>query len=191
MGVGVAFNPRPDLTLSSDLTTTAWSGAVFTQTQTRQGGFGVAPFSDSLEPTITTSTVRWPTSLPLKDSPDLELSLESLRDQHDTYQARLGAEYVLTRRRFVIPLRAGAFLDRQYFSNGRGDPVHARGWTVGAGLVWSFMALDVAYVRQSTSYSLDLDFATPDDAGSVLEQRSARDDHIGADRIYVSGIIRF
>jgi hypothetical protein len=53
------------------------------------------------------------------------------------------------------------------------------------------MALDVAYVRQSTSYSLDLDFATPDDAGSVLEQRSARDDHIGADRIYVSGIIRF
>jgi hypothetical protein len=69
--------------------------------------------------------------------------------------------------------------------------VHARGWTVGAGVVWSFVTFDVAYVRQSTSYSLDLDFTTPDDGGRVDEQRSARDDHIGADRIYVSGIIRF
>jgi hypothetical protein len=69
--------------------------------------------------------------------------------------------------------------------------VRAWGFTVGAGVVWSFLALDVAYVRQSTSYSLDFDFTTPDDGGRVDQQRTARDDHIGANRIYVSGIIRF
>jgi long-subunit fatty acid transport protein len=189
IGVGVAFNPRPELTLSSDFTTTAWSGAVWERTLTFRN-FGISPFQSQID-FEDTSTVRWPTFLPLEDSPGLEEFPESLRDQYDTYQARLGTEYVLTRRRFVVPLRAGAFLDRQYFSNGRGDPVHAWGWTVGAGLVWSFVGLDVAYVRQSTSYSLDLDFSTPDDGGRVEQQRSVRDDHIGADRIYISGVIRF
>ena len=190
MGVGLAFNPRPELTLSSDFTTTAWSGAVWERTLTWRF-FGVGARRNPASAYESTDTLRWPTLLLPEDTPDLELYPESLREQYDTYQARLGAEYVLTRRRFVIPLRAGAYLDRQYFSNGRGDPVYARGWTLGAGLVWSFVGLDVAYVRQSTSYSLDLDFSTPDDGGRADQQRSTRDDHIGADRLYVSGIVRF
>jgi hypothetical protein len=189
-GVGVAFNPRPELTLSSDVTTSAWSGAVWTRTRLERF---LTPSPAHFSTTVSSFTggVRWPTSLPLKDSPDLEEFRISLRDQHDTYQARVGAEYVLTRRKFVLPLRAGGFVDRPYFSNGRGEPVRAWGWTAGAGVVWSLLALDVAYVRQSTSYSLDLDFTTVDDGGRVDEQRSTRPDHISADRIYVSGIIRF
>jgi long-subunit fatty acid transport protein len=190
LGVGVAFNPRPELTLSSDFTTSAWSGTVWTRTSSTQS-MSSHPFRPSLSEIVFSGSVRWPTSLPLKDAPDFELLRVSLRDQRDTYQGRLGAEYVLTRRKFVVPLRGGGFVDRQYFSDGRGRPVHAWGWTAGAGLVYSHLAVDVAYVWQSTRYSLDLDFTTAEDGGRVDQQRSVRSDHIGADRVYVSAIVRF
>jgi hypothetical protein len=79
----------------------------------------------------------------------------------------LGAEYVVIAGRVRIPLRAGFFVDRQYFraaptlGDGRGAAPWFKGYTAGTGLSVGPVLLDVAIVHERG------DFRSRDDLAQV------------------------
>jgi hypothetical protein len=190
IGTGISFQPTEVLTIATDLTITEWSRAVYvgerdlSQSMIQVESSGSPRFTTFAEKTD--QATFWPTLItPGRPGPDHS------REQIDGYQARVGAEYVLLRRKLVFPLRAGAFLDRLYFTNGKGNDVYFVGWTAGAGVGWSNLLLDGAYVRRQGHYSLDYSDSTPDATFISRQQTSLRDDRFESDRVYLSLIVRF
>lgn len=150
IGVGVSWRPASPLTLSADYTRTFWSGA-------RIRSFFTLPEGRDNDPTTPEDPPRAP------DDFFASLPYPTLTDpgQRDTEQARLGIEYVFIRRRLKIPLRAGAFSDRQYNLDGRGtwtafpdagQPPRFHGFTAGTGVVVGPLLLDVAYLYELGRY---------------------------------------
>lgn len=199
IGVGAAFMPRPELTLSLDATTSRWSrsetdftdsvfnsAAVLTDEQGRPIQHEVAGSGRKL----------FPSGLPVEADRASAPPADLIRRQPDSYQLRAGAEYVVRRRRFVVPVRAGAFVNRLPVTDGIGRDIRTWGLTAGAGLVWSSLSLDVAYVYERTVYSLDyaLDGAqltcVPEFCETHEEVRSLRDDRFTSGKLYVSTIFR-
>ena len=137
LGVGASWRPRSTLTLSVDYTRTLWSeGRIhnfFTVPPTPP-----APVDAKPPDPIVFSVLPYPTLVDL--------------DQEDTYQLRMGAEYVIIASHLKVPLRAGYFLDRQYFRAGDGSAPVFHGFTVGAGILAGPFLFDVAYVHESGSY---------------------------------------
>jgi hypothetical protein len=134
-GIGLSWRPRATLTLSADYTHTFWSHGRINKFFTLRGvndpeGPGPDTFNRLLYPTL-----------------DDE-------DQTDTQQIRLGAEHVILMERIKVPVRAGAFTDRQYFRSGSADrqPPWFLGFTAGAGVVMGPLLLDVAYVYERGRY---------------------------------------
>jgi long-subunit fatty acid transport protein len=136
LGVGASWRPRSTLTLSVDYTRTLWSEGRIHNFFT----VPVTPPSDNAEPP---GPIVFPV-LPYPTLVDLE--------QEDTYQLRVGAEYVIIASHIKVPLRAGYFLDRQYFRAGDGSAPVFDGFTVGAGILAGPFLFDVAYVHESGSY---------------------------------------
>ena len=137
VGVGASWRPRSTLTLSVDYTQTLWSeGRIY-------NFFTVPPTppnpinAESPDPVVF-SELPYPT---LVDP-----------DQVDTYQLRMGAEYVIIASHLKVPLRAGYFLDRQYFRAGDGSAPVFDGFTVGAGILAGPFLFDVAYVHESGTH---------------------------------------
>jgi long-subunit fatty acid transport protein len=196
LGAGVAIMPRELLTLSADFTTTSWSGV----DQTYSGGVsGFVTFQDAGDGRTSlvdsydkpkSGHLLWPTLLEVDRAE--RVGRERQAGQNDTYEARLGMEYVIVRKRMIVPVRAGAFYDRQYFTDRKRRPVWDWGWTAGSGLIWSGIALDLAYVQQSTAFSRDY-LVSPDidPRGRRIETNSAREDRLSSHKIYVSAIVRF
>lgn len=137
LGVGASWRPRSNLTLSVDYTRTLWS-------EGRIHNFFTVP------PTPSNPTNAKP------PDPDVfpELPYPTLVDleQEDTYQLRMGAEYVIIASRIKVPLRAGYFFDRQYFRSGNGTAPRFDGFTVGGGILAGPFLFDVAYVHEDGSY---------------------------------------
>lgn len=195
MGVGVAVMPRETLTLSADFTTTRWSKAEYEYSSREESASSDEnpdfPFHSSSSAFATQAHLLWPTLLPLDGFPRKATSAEQFRRQRDTYQGRLGVEYIVTARKLVVPLRAGGFVDRQYYTDRRGGDVRNWGWTLGAGLVWSRFSFDLAYLRQAVSYNLDVRLETPTESQKHLVQTSLQDDRFSTTKIYLSTIVRF
>jgi hypothetical protein len=73
----------------------------------------------------------------------------------DTSQWRFGAEYLLTPRRLVIPLRVGFFIEQSPLPDlGTLDSRHLKGVTVGFGLNFRHVAFDVAAETRSGRTSI-------------------------------------
>jgi hypothetical protein len=120
IGVGIAVMPRETLTLSADFTTSRWSKAEYSYSSremisstTEDPDF---PRSSS-STQATQARLLWPTLLPQEGFPHETTSSEQQRRQRDTYQGRLGVEYVVSAGKVGIPVRAGGFVDRQYYTD--------------------------------------------------------------------------
>ena len=135
LGVGVSWRPQATLTLSADYTRTFWSrGRIRNFFTLRSVSDPAGPGPDVFP------SIRYPT---LDDT-----------DQTDTQQLRFGLEHVILLKRFKVPVRAGAFTDRQYFRAGSpsGAPPWFLGFTAGIGVVVGPLLLDVAYVHEGGRY---------------------------------------
>jgi hypothetical protein len=131
-GVGASWRPFSTLTASMDYTLTNWSkGKV-------RNYFTLPPTGQPQPP----------------DDFFPELPYPSLdRPQENTEQIRLGTEYVVIRSRVKVPLRAGAFLDRQLFTDASGQRPTFHGVTVGTGLIAGRLLVDFAYLYEWGSYA--------------------------------------
>ena len=135
IGIGASWRPRSRLTVSADYTRTAWSKGEIHNFFTLPAG----------APGPGTPTVY--ESLPY---PSLEIS--PALPQHNTVQVRGGAEFVFIFGRVKVPVRAGAFSDRQYFQAKDGTPPYFTGLTAGTGIVIGPVLADVAYIRERGDY---------------------------------------
>jgi long-chain fatty acid transport protein len=121
VGFGLAYRPIDNLTLAVDFTYTDWS-----QGRAKYGEEEVF--------------------FPLMDLKYVESAEYPGQMQHDTNQLRLGAEYVFIADDLLIPIRMGAYFDKQYFADANDNiPVYF-GLTAGAGLVWKGFVMDFAVV---------------------------------------------
>jgi opacity protein-like surface antigen len=154
-GVGASWRPTSPLTVSADYTLTQWSkGKIYNYFTLPQTGEPLPP--DHVFPELTYPNLGAP--------------------QSDTEQLRVGAEYVVLKTRVKWPLRAGYFLDRQLFRVLNDETPTLHGFTVGTGLIFGRMLLDVAYVFQSGCYlepveSVDPELPPPDPNQSKLRSQ--------------------
>jgi hypothetical protein len=132
----MSFRPKSALTISADYTLTAWSEArirnYFLLERTPLG-------QPRPRPEQLTDPLPYPT-------------LNVAAPQADTEQIRAGVEWVLIHERFKLPLRAGYFVDRQYFLARSGAAPRFSGFTVGTGVLTGSFLLDVAYVLERGDY---------------------------------------
>ncbi|MET0553414.1 MAG: hypothetical protein ABW221_10290 [Vicinamibacteria bacterium] len=135
VGLGASWRATSALTISADYTRTFWSkGRIRNFFRVEAEEDGEAP------PPETFASLPYPTL----DDPG----------QVDTQQVRLGAEYVVIAGRFKFPLRAGFFVDRQYFRAAPGIPGNTglapwfRGYTAGTGVSLGPILVDVALVHE-------------------------------------------
>lgn len=150
VGLGASWRATSALTASADYTRTFWS-------QGRVRNFfrvEAAPEGGDAPPAEVFGSLPYPTL----DDPD----------QVDTQQVRLGAEYVFLVGRVRVPLRAGFFVDRQYFraaprlEGGRGAAPWFKGYTAGTGLSVGPVLVDVAVMHERGAFRSreDLTLAT-------------------------------
>jgi long-subunit fatty acid transport protein len=153
-GVGLSWRPRSALTLSADYTRSFWSNGEI------HNYFVLKPTRPPDPPPVPTDDPE--TSFPLLPYPTL-----NDEQQQDTEQVRIGVEYVVLSERLKLPLRLGAFLDKQYLRAGviappttpgepgrllDGDAPRFKGFTAGAGLIVGPVLLDFAYIYESGDY---------------------------------------
>jgi long-subunit fatty acid transport protein len=187
-GFGLAVLPTDVLTLSADFTTSNWSNATYNVTRTRTD----TPSGQPPTTTTTQGTELFPT---LADPNQPEQAGLNTR-QVDTQQFRFGAEYAIKKPGFMslvaLPLRAGAFTDRQLYKDtapGLGN-VNFYGVTGGFGLVWSHFTLDFAYVHESGSFRSG-DFSETFPSGEVVSHTADAQDKFHSNQFYASTTVRF
>ncbi len=132
MSAGLSVRPKDPLTLSFEWTLAKWSKAEYLIAPAYPGG---AQFR-----------VAWPAMAWDREQPA----------QANTHQLRLGAEYVVrlsgTLRLRAVPLRIGAFKDRQPFKTLDQSNLDFLGFSAGFGLAWSRVSVDGAYVTVGGAY---------------------------------------
>jgi hypothetical protein len=149
VGLGASWRATSAFTVSADYTRTFWSNGRV------RNFFQVEPTPEGGEAPPPEAFLSLP--YPTLDDPD----------QVDTQQVRVGAEYVVIAGRVRIPLRAGFFVDRQYFraapafEGGRGAAPWFKGYTAGTGLSIGPVLVDVAIVHERG------DFRSRDDLAVV------------------------
>jgi|GEM_PF-3323663 len=138
VGLGAAYRPIDNLTLAVDYTTTEWS-----EGKAIYGGEEKFFPRQDLE---YTTNAEFPSEM-----------------QHDTSQWRFGAEYVFISDDLLIPLRCGAYFDKQYFADANDNiPVYL-GLTAGAGIVWEGFVIDMAVVHVSGEFQAEYTASTQAD----------------------------
>ncbi len=91
--------------------------------------------------------------------------LESLSGTGNTTQVRLGAEYLIIREKFIIPLRCGLFHDPEPSMDGTVD---FWGGALGTGIAWKNIAFDAAF-----QYRTGDDFTTILGEDEVIQKKSS------------------
>jgi long-subunit fatty acid transport protein len=193
LGLGLAVAPQDDLLVSVDFTTTRWSRAEYTyayRSETIDGNPDPGSFN-TVEVYTESARVLWPTRLNGRGFPLDPSDPYRGRRQRDTYQVRAGVEYVFAWRALVIPVRAGGFLDSQYFTNTDGSRVANGGLSAGLGISWKSVSFDAAYIRQALRFSRDFSDSAAERGLELHELRSLGRDRIAGDRVFLSTIFRF
>ncbi len=181
-GFGVSWRPRETLTLSADLTLTRWSEARILNyfildrvgRRDEDGNDQPTPDPDFYPP------LQFPTLVDAQDP-------GPLGSQQDKQEIRLGAEWVLIRGAFRIPLRAGYFSDGQIQLDADDKTPRFNGLTAGVGVAFGSVLFDVAYMYEFGRY--DSPVAEPEDYGPG-DSVSFRNT-LHAHRAFASVIYRF
>jgi long-subunit fatty acid transport protein len=187
-GAGIAIFPVDVFTLSADFTTTNWSDATYAVVRSRVD----TPVGGPSTTSTTSGVELFPT---LADPSQPEQQGINAR-QVNTQQFRVGAEYALKKPGFLnlvaLPLRAGAFTDRQLFKDTTPQlgNVNFIGVTGGFGFVWSHFTLDFAYIHESGSYRSG-DFTQNLPSGEVVAHTADQEDKFHSNQFYVSTTVRF
>jgi long-subunit fatty acid transport protein len=161
-GLGLAVHPMDQLTLSSDFTWSNWSESKMTHGKR-----------------VTKNELGEITKEIIDDEPfpGNEDAFENLREQHDTNQFRVGAEYVFLRGSWLIPVRAGFFTNTLYITDGNEESITNLGYTVGIGVGIKDVLFDAAFVYQR--------------GDSFFSEFSSDDRKFSSKQFYVSAIYRF
>jgi len=176
VGAGIAIRPFRGLTLAADYTRAEWSrttlanvpnGALLTPEQRDANDDPLPVFTDrnffDLLPAPQTST-------------------------ENTSQWRAGAEYLVSFSKLIVPLRAGLFRDRSPIVDlGASEGRLIEGWTLGAGLNFSKLVLDVAFERRESEGPLLLRLR----GGNPVPAANPVTEKVKQDRIVASLIFRF
>jgi long-subunit fatty acid transport protein len=137
-GVGISYRPSDPLTLSADFTSTRWSAAIMKD----------FPYQDVETEQSELTEVYFPTMEPVTGE-------EGDFEQLDTFQFRVGMEYVLIGQKTLIPLRAGFFVDSQYYPDASGKRVIYYGFTGGVGYKRGGFGVDFAVLFETGNYLRD------------------------------------
>jgi hypothetical protein len=159
-GVGLAFRPFSRLTLAADVVISEWSQAVIEN----------LPNGALLTPQ-TTDSQGAPLQDHYVDRNFFDLFPASRSFTADSGEMRLGAEYLLTLPRFVLPLRAGLFRERSpVLDLGAEKARLVRGFSFGFGINTNRFVWDLAYQWRSSEGAVDV-VMTPDYT-QVLETKA-------------------
>jgi len=143
-GLGLALRPARGLTLAADFSFAEWSRATIEN----------VPNGALLTDEVVDATGQ-PLPQLLMDRNFFDLNPEPQTLTRDTSQWRFGAEYLLTPRRVVIPLRVGFFIEQSPLPDlGTLDSRHLKGVTVGLGLNFRRVAFDLAAETRSGRTSI-------------------------------------
>jgi long-subunit fatty acid transport protein len=137
-GAGIAFHVSDDLLVSLDYMKTFWSkGKIKDYTRTNSAG-GIPSSEEFLYPTM---------------------KIPDLYEQMNTRQYRLGGEYLIKKELITIPLRAGISYDFQYSLDIENIQKKYWGISIGSGVRWKNLSLDLAMVNYfgKYKYAHDLD----------------------------------
>jgi hypothetical protein len=176
-GVGVALRPFKGMTLAGDYTRSQWSrsfiedvpaGALLTARKTAPDGtpeesFTNRNFFDLLPATQTTT--------------------------EDTDQWRAGGEYLVVLPGVVVPLRGGYFRDRSPVVDLGADRGRLiTGFTVGVGINFKQVVLDVAFERRRSAGNVALRLVEGEKVTTArLPAETVREDRVVASLIYRAG----
>ena len=176
LGVGVALRPVRRLTLAADYVRSQWSRAVITDVP----GGALLTDPDPLD----AAGNRIPT---FSDLNFFDLEAASQTETRDTSEWRGGAEYLLVAKRLVVPLRAGLFRERSPITDlGSDRGRRIEGFTLGSGLNFKHVVLDVTYERRNAEGDVGLRVnAQGKPAGDFARER------VTENRVVASLIYRF
>lgn len=175
VGVGLALRPVRGLTLAGDYSRSRWSGAFIEDVP--QGALLTDPPQGADEGSVV-----------FVDRNFFDLLPATTTATADTDQWRGGAEYLLTAiPRVVVPFRAGLFRDRSPVTDLTGTVREIEGWTVGTGLNFSRLVLDVAFERRESSGVVGLRFRADQPVEGSLATETVRQDRLVASLIYRAG----
>lgn len=137
-GAGIAFHVFDDLLVSFDYMKTFWSKGKIKDYARANSAGGVPSSEDFLYPTM---------------------KIPGLYEQMNTRQYRLGGEYLIKKELITIPLRAGIFYDFQYSLDIENIQKKYWGISIGSGVRWKNLGLDLALVNYfgKYKYAHDLD----------------------------------
>lgn len=150
IGVGASWRPRSQLTLSADYTRTFWSKGEI------RNFFSLPAHPQPNRPAP-------PTVFPSLPYP----TLDPAQEQRDTVQLRGGVEFVFILGRVKLPVRVGAFSDRQYVQSIDGGAPVFMGLTAGTGIGLGPVLVDVAFVHETGMYrGIDAQTEVPTDTST-------------------------
>jgi hypothetical protein len=172
-GVGLALRPFKGMTLAGDFTRSHWS-----RTALEAIPDGALLTTENPDPNVTVFT----------DLNFFDLLPASQTATTDTSQWRAGGEYLVVMPKIIIPLRGGWFRDTSPVRDLATDEGRRiKGWTVGSGINFSRLVLDVAFERRSSEgvVGLRLRKGKPVTSGATTE--TVRENRIVASLIYRAG----
>ena len=178
LGVGVALRPFSGLTLAADYAKSYWSRAIIEDVP--QGAL-LTP-----RPPVDDEGNEQPAAYRNLNFFDLLPPAETAIA--DTDQWRVGAEYLLTIPKVVLPFRAGLFRDRSpVVELGTREGRKIEGFTLGTGLNFSRLALDVAFERRRSEGRVGLRVTR----GEGEPSSNAPTEEVEEDRFVGSIVYRF
>jgi len=145
-------------------------------------GVGVAyRFSDAFSASLDVYRTEWG-DLKLTDSDGSEICPVTAEpfgesDVDPTHQVRIGAEYILIKPRYAVPIRAGIFYDP---APARGSPDDFYGFSIGSGIGLKRFVFDIAY-----------QYRFGDDVGSSVMREWGFSQDVEEHTVYSSVIIHF
>jgi long-subunit fatty acid transport protein len=176
-GVGIALRPFKGMTLAGDYVRSQWSGSFI---------------EDVPSGALLTARQTGPDGTPLESFTNrnfFDLLPATQTATEDTDQWRAGGEYLVVLPGIIVPLRGGYFRDRSPIVDLGADRGRLiKGFTVGAGVNFKQLALDVAFERRRSAGNVSLRLLEGErvSAGRPSTE-TVREDRVVASLIYRAG----
>jgi len=176
-GVGIALRPFKGMTLAGDYTRSQWSRSVIED--------------------VPAGALLTPRKMGLDGAPEESFTDRNFFDllpatqtaTEDTDQWRAGGEYLVVLPGIIVPLRGGYFRDRSPVVDLGADRGRLiTGFTVGTGLNFQRLVLDVAFERRRSAGNVALRLRAGEKVNAGrLPAETVREDRVVASLIYRAG----
>ena len=175
-GVGAAIRPFSGLTVAADYSKSGWSGAYIEDVP---DGVLLTPADPEVNGVIPPPT--------FSNRNFFDLAAASQTTTSDTSEWRVGAEYLVSLPKVVVPVRLGVVRSRSPIRElGKGESRRIDGLTLGTGVNFRHVVFDVAFERRDSSGLVGLQLR----GGSALPS-GASVETVKENRVVASVIYRF